>query len=293
MSRWDADLQQWVDDDLPPRPRHRPHDPDRPYDPDEPEVLLGPPHPDDPPDGPSHATILAGVLAGVVLAGGIGVGIWSLVRDDDSGPAGGGLPSASALPTPGSTFGGPTSAPTYSYPSYSYPSYSYPSYGAPSYVPSTPVPGTLSGSGAPTGYVRTADPAGFTLDVPRGWLRSTEGASVFYKRSDDKSLIQVFTLSGPETTPYESLVATEKTVSRNKGYRKIGLWQLSGGAAELEYTYTRDDGSTRHIGVRAYTASNSKQYALLVGGPGDDWPAHLRIYRNLLGSFCPTGSCAS
>ncbi|MFD0382785.1 hypothetical protein ACFQ2B_11640 [Streptomyces stramineus] len=89
-------------------------------------------------------------------------------------------------------------------------------------------------------------------------MRSTEGASVFYKKPFGESLIQVFTLNGPETTPYESLTATEKTVSKNKGYSKIGLARTSGSgdAAELEYTYTASSGNGRHVRIFAYTASD-------------------------------------
>ncbi|MFI1257216.1 hypothetical protein ACH4U6_26020 [Streptomyces netropsis] len=305
MSYWDADRQQWVEGlpptPLPARPARRPSPeaetetgtgpvppdglpPEEPYYPDE---------PDDLPRGPSHASILAGVMAGVLLAGGIGIGAWALLRDDDGddSPSGDPVPSLSAPETPGPTpygssvtggtaTGGTTTGGTGGYP----------------YTPSPTTPGTLSGTGAPPGYLRTDDPAGFRLDVPRDWRRSTEGASVFYKTPDDKSLIQVFTLNGPEGTPYESLVATEKTVSKNKDYRRLSLARVSGrvgDTAELEYSYERDDGTVRHIIIHAFTGPDRRQYALLVAGPVYAWDAHLEIFKVLLGSFCPAGYCSA
>ncbi|MEU2852425.1 hypothetical protein [Streptomyces syringium] len=325
MSYWDADRQQWVEGlpptPLPPRPARRPSPeaetetgmgpvppdgfspdglpPEGPYYPDEPEDL---------PRGPSHASILAGVMAGVLLASGIGIGAWALLRDDGDGDSSPGesVPSLSAPATPGptsdgssltggtttggttggigtggTTTGGTTTGGTGGYP----------------YTPAPTSPGTLSGTpGAPPGYLRTDDPAGFRLDVPRNWRRSTEGASVFYKTPDNKSLIQVFTLNGPEGTPYESLVATEKTVSKNKDYRRLSLARVSGRAgdtAELEYTYERDDGSVRHIIIHAFTGPDRRQYALLVAGPVHVWDTHLEIFKVLLRSFCPTGYCSS
>ncbi|GAA0331570.1 hypothetical protein [Streptomyces blastmyceticus] len=279
MSRWDADLQQWVDDDPPPRgPHHH-----GPHEPTEPDVLSGPVPADDGPEGPSHAAVLAGVLAGVVLAGGIGFGIWELSHGDGGGATGGGGPSTASAPatvgpsydpsTVGGAIGGTTDAPT-----------------GPSAGPSAD-PGN---GGAPAGYTHTRDPAGFTLDVPLGWHRTADGISVFYRPAgDDQNFIQVFRLNGPESTPVEAAEATEATMSKNPGYRRLKLGQTSDGSeAELEYTYTRD-GGTRHVVLRDVKAPDRRMYALLVTGPDGDWSAYARVYAVLLGSFCPTGNCAN
>ncbi|MEU1816690.1 hypothetical protein ABZ543_16025 [Streptomyces roseifaciens] len=341
MSRWDADLQQWVEDDPPGRRPHAApgdaadeHDRlhDRLHDPDEPEVHLLPGPPDGLPEGPSHAAILAGALAGVVLMGGLGVGAWALIRDDggDPGPgiSGDASPGASAgvLPSPGpsygsisgttgttSTTGGTTGGATGGFTGgFTAGATGYTTGG---YGPSSP-PGAFSGTGsgagsgsgsgpgsgrssaqdAPAGFRRTEDVSGFRADVPQGWERTTEGASVFFKRADGNSLIQVFTLAGPEPTPYAALEETERAVSKNKGYRKLGLTTVgspSSDAAELEYTYVRPDGTVRRIVDRAFTGPDRRQYALLVAGPADEWSGHQEIYRVLLGSFCPSGYCAS
>ncbi|WP_189383238.1 hypothetical protein [Streptosporangium nondiastaticum] len=336
MSRWDADLQQWVEDGPPRRGRHADG---TPYDAEEQEVHLLPGPPDGLPEGPSHAAILAGALAGVVLAGGLGVGAWSVLRDDGTGTGGRGGPS----PGP-SVSGPPVPGPSYDYGTTSGTSGTTGTTGtmgstgttgltgttgvtgttgttgaagmtgttgttpgttggfgggglgpAPS-PSSSSLPGLQYATGTPSGFERTEDPAGFRADVPSGWERSTEGASVFYRRSDGKSLVQVFAMDGPEPTPYAALEEAEGAVSRNKGYRKLWLTQESApsaGAAELAYTYVRPDGSVRRVVDRAFNGPDGRQYALLVGGPEDEWPRHQEIFRVLLGSFCPSGYCAS
>ncbi|MGW1196112.1 hypothetical protein ACWD4B_09665 [Streptomyces sp. NPDC002536] len=248
MSHWDADRQEWVEG-----PPQEPSD-----------RLPG----DRPPAGRSHASVLAASVAGVVLAGGLGVGVWSLVRDDGGG---GGHPEAVPSSVPSSVAPGA----------------------------STPAPGTF-GTPPPSapastaaGYVRTQDPAGFRLDVPAGWLRSTSGSSVFYKPADDRSVIQVFRMTESGVDSYGALSATEKDVSGNPGYQRIALMRLSGDAAQFEYTYTRDDGSARRVVIYAYTAPDRNRYALLVGGPAADWVPHQEIFRRVVTGFCPVGYCTS
>ncbi|MCC3775242.1 hypothetical protein [Streptomyces sp. UNOB3_S3] len=330
MSYWDADAQKWVDE--PPPGRRPPQEPPGTGtgDTGEPEVTLGAPDPDDElPTGPSHASILAGVVAGVVLASGLGAGIWALVRDDDGGGGGGGpVPTATAWPPPGrtdtygssygssygTTYGTTSGTTTYgsSYGSSygtTYGTTSGSTYGLSGGNTYNPYPtsttygtyggaatGSATGStgGSATGFVRTTDPAGFRLDVPAGWSRSTDRGSVFYKTADGRSLIQVFTLNPPGATPYDSLRETEKYVSTYKNYRKTRLGTVAGAGspAEYEYTYTLSDGTYRHVVIHAHTAPDGRQYALLVGGPVGGESTQALVMRSLVGSFCPTGYCA-
>ncbi|MEU3353334.1 hypothetical protein [Streptomyces sp. NPDC037389] len=305
MSYWDADAQKWVDESPPGwRPPPEPPSAGTGGDTDEPEVTLGAPDPyEDQPTGPSHASILAGVVAGVVLAAGLGVGVWALVRDDGGGGGGEGpVPTATAWPSPGptDTYGSSygttygttsgTSSGTTSGLSGGYPNpYTY----NPNPYPTATTYGTYGAPGTTSGFVRTTDPAGFRLDVPAGWSRSTDRGSVFYRTADGLSLIQVFTLSPPGATPYDSLLETEKYVSEYKNYRKTRLRAVSGqgNPAEYEYTYTLSDGTGRHVVIHAYTAPDGKQYALLVGGPVGSEAAQGLVTRSLVGSFCPTGYC--
>jgi hypothetical protein len=232
----------------------------------------------DPPRGWSHARILAAAVAGVVLAAGLGVGGWALLGHDGKGhPAATGQSSAQVptdIPTDVTT-DVPTDVPTDT--------------DTGTYSP-TDSPTATEESTPPPGFVRTQDPAGFTLDVPADWQRSAEGASVFYRPADQSGLIQVFALTGAQTTPYDSLTATEKTVSKNDGYQQIRLEQV-GDAAELEYTYIRPDSTVRHVVIHAYDDPSGIQYALLAGGPDSEWSMYEQIDQQLLASFCSTGNC--
>ncbi len=258
MNHWDADQQKWV--------------PGPPA--DEPGSA--------PPEGPSHAAILAGVLAVVVLAGGIAFGTWALNRDDgdDGSPhvppgASGGLVPGPTDTSTGLTSGGGsgTSGGRFTFP--------------PAPVRTTPR------DDAPAGFLRTTDPAGFRLDVPLGWRRGAERGSVFYRSPDGLSLIQVYVLDPPAATPYDSLVETRKYVSAYPGYRGLGITRVGGrgSPAEFAYEHRLDDGTTRHAVIHAYAAPDGRQYALLVAAPPYDWGAAKPVLSALVASFCPTGWC--
>ncbi|MCC3767733.1 hypothetical protein [Streptomyces sp. UNOC14_S4] len=307
MSRWDAERQQWVDDDEPPPrgpyPSYEPTEPTERTEPDFPQFPVPPE--DDAPRRRSHEAILAGVVAGVVLAGGIGFGVWKLTRDDgEDNHAGGGGTTSTAPATPGlsdggvSTSGGsltsggvsgattqtPTDTPTDE-------SAGTSSSGGTGSTGSTSGGGT---SGAPAGFQRVSEsgPVKATFDVPQGWTRSVDGVSVFYKQDDD-DFVQVYQLNGAESTPREGVLAIETSVSKNPTYQRIRLAESTdGSAAELEYAYTRD-GSTRHVLLRDVMAPDRRMYALLVMGPAGNWSPYAQVHQVLVGSFCPAGYCAN
>ncbi|MFC7303774.1 hypothetical protein ACFQVC_06040 [Streptomyces monticola] len=251
MSRWDADRQEWV--------------------------------PDPGEDGRTGAAgtrrLLLVILVAVVLCGGIGAGIWALVRDD------GGPDDDRVLPGPDVTYsstfdpGGetPTDDP------------------APTPGPTDTGTDTDTGTGgeAPAGYERVEDPAGFRIDVPEGWVRSEETDGVFYRSPDQRSLLQIFSLRGPETTPYESLTATEKQVSQNPGYRFYHLERLDWqDAAELQYAYDHAQFGPRRVIDVAFTAPDDVQYAVLVAGPQENWPLQAEQEQAAIDAFCPTAYCS-
>ncbi|NJQ00671.1 hypothetical protein [Streptomyces zingiberis] len=161
----------------------------------------------------------------------------------------------------------------------------------------TASPSETAGGGPPTGFRREEDQAGFTVDVPMGWERSTERDSVFYTAPGGAALIQIYEITEPGLTPYEAMRETDSYVSqRESGYQRIRLepvnWRGSP-AAELEYAFPRDDGTVRHTLVHGYEAQDGRRYALLLAAPGPDWEAHQQVLGTLLMSFCPAGfSCA-
>lgn len=263
MARWDAENERWVQD--PP---------------------VGPKAPGAPYGGDSGRRALIVAAAVVLVCGAAGAGLWALTDHGDSGGPGlGGWPSGAGTSSTSEYSTGPS--PTYD------PGTTGDSAGdsdttlSPSAEPPT--------TDAPPGFVHVQDPAGFALDVPDSWERTSGGASVYYETADGSDLIQIFALNGPETTPYDSLAATEQTVSNDAQYQRIGLGYViddpASDAAELEYTYLRDDGSTRHVVDRAFTGPDGVQYALLVAGPDTDWSTSQQIFQVARDSFCPVGYC--
>ncbi|SHK91399.1 hypothetical protein [Actinacidiphila paucisporea] len=272
MARWDAENQRWAQDPPP--------------------GAAGGPGPASVPRTPGgNSRVLIVALAVVLVCAAAGIGLWA--AQTDSGGGGGSSPAAGA---PG--FGDGTSAyspdpatagdsDTTDLPTTEDPTTDFPTTEDPSTEPAT--------TGPPPGFAHLQDVAGFTLDVPESWQRSSGGASVYYQSQDQQGLIQVFSLSSPQTTPYESLKATEATVSTNNGYQLLGLRYIiddqASDAADLEYTYVRDDGGTRHVVDRAFTGPDGVQYALLVAGPDSDWSSYQDVFRVLRASFCPDNYC--
>ncbi|WFB08962.1 hypothetical protein LRS74_19385 [Streptomyces sp. LX-29] len=285
MSYWDPERQQWVHGDLPPPP---------PFAPGEGGFAEGA---GDPGGTGGRDTTRALVLALVTLLvfAGIGVGMWLLVRDDDeedrSGP-GPVVPSATESGWPSTTpetTSPPTAPPTTDW--------SLPSTDWPTPTTDEPTPELGAESEAPSGYTRVEDPAGFTVDVPVGWQRTSRSDGIFYTSPDERRLVQIFTLEEPEGTPYESLEATESHLAQtmaDSGYRRLGLRMLGAGdAAELQYAYDHARFGARRVIDRAFTGPDGVQYAVLVAGPASSWPEQETIQETALNAFCPTGYCGS
>ncbi|MGP3928124.1 hypothetical protein [Streptomyces sp. 8N616] len=252
---WDEQSQRWVMGTAPPGPPAPPGL----YDP-----APRPPNSWVLPATRSRVAVL--LTAAAVLGGGLGFGVWALLRDG-GGPADA-RPgtSVSASPTgPASESNPPASA-------------------SPSTVADEP----------PEGFQRVEDPGGFRLDVPTGWQRSEDGTGIFYKSSDERGLIQIFRLDGPEATPYDALLEAERFLKNNKNYERLGLQRLGpgdGSDAELDYAYDSEKTGPRRVLDRVFTAPDSEMYAVLVAGPREDWPEQRDIQEVVLGAFCPTGFC--
>lgn len=275
MARWDEEQQRWVHDPPPGAPAGSPPAP----------VLPQPAGP------PGEAGRRAAIVAVVVLlvCGAAGAGLWALTGGHDGGPTAGQPPAVVVTPsdltgtddgtddgTDGGGYGDDGSGPTDDSGS------------------SDDDSGSSSDDSAPDGYEQVDDPAGFTLDVPEEWTRSTSGvSSIYYTSPEGEHFIQIYTVDASDGTPYDALSTTESTVSSYDDYTLIDLSRTDDGpqddAARLEYTYLRDNGVTRHVVDRAFTAADGTQYALLVAGPDDDWQACEDVFRTVVDSFCPDG----
>lgn len=215
--------------------------------------------------GRSRNAVVAGVVAAVLVAGGVGGWlVWG--RDGDgSGKGTAGAPGTTAT-SPADP--GPSSDPSSDSPSPS-----------DSSAPMDDMP--------PPGFHAVEDPVGFTIAVPENWNRTSSAEGVFYNSPDGKSLVQIFTLGDPATTPYTSLEQTSRNLAAKPGYEQIALERTGeGDTAELVYAYDREEGR-RKVVDRAFTGTDGRQYAILVAGPETDWPRQRETLGTALEFFRP------
>jgi len=163
-----------------------------------------------------------------------------------------------------------------------------PSTGAPDSP--TPAP-TLSE--LPDGFRLAHDKKNFTLAVPGTWTRSERKTGVFYTAPDDRGLVQIFEITDPEITPREALQQASQERSGKPGYEEISLEPLGFpgpgiDANQLVYAY-----DNKSLGVRvkvvdcAFTATDGRQFAVLVLGAEDDWPEQEQTQEIALRTFVP------
>ncbi|MEU7013658.1 serine/arginine repetitive matrix protein 2 [Streptomyces sp. NPDC046385] len=257
----------------PPAQPHLPPQPP-PYDPTVglgPGGGLGPGSVPAPAPGRSRNAVVAGVVVAVLVAGGVGGWlVWG--RDGNTkGTAGSPGTSVSAPGDPGQSTD-PGSGPPSDSPSDS----ASPS---DSSAPMDDMP--------PPGFHAVEDPEGFVIAVPENWNRTSSKEGVFYNSPDGKSLVQIFTLASPDTTPYASLQQTSRNLAGNPGYQEISLERTGeGDTAELVYAYDREEGR-RKVVDRAFTGTDGRQYAILVAGPETDWPKQRENLTTALEFFRP------
>ncbi|WP_158857601.1 hypothetical protein [Streptomyces sp. NRRL B-1347] len=241
-----------------------------------------PPDPVAPPDGPSRRRLplTAVLLICATLAGGVGVGVWALIRNEPGDNEGGDRrASISAPANPGTaTPGTPdrTNEP-----------------GTPS---RTDDPGTLEqstpGVARPApGYSASLDPLGFTVTVPDGWERSEEAREglptvVTYTSPDGTSALALFEVMEP--TPQSSLQEAEDNpaygyASRRSGYEVLD--RTSGDSwARLSFRYDSEQGPRQVVDHR-FEAMDTTLYAIVSSGPeGTDVQSRLTT---AVTSFCP------
>ncbi|MER8042431.1 hypothetical protein [Streptomyces sp. NPDC094032] len=220
-----------------------------------------------PAPGRSRNAVVAGVVAAVLVAGGLGS--WLVWGRDGDGKGTVVAPSTSPT-TPGDS-----EAPT------------DPTPFSPSDSPSPSDSSAPMDDMPPPGFRGVEDPDGFTIAVPVGWNRTSSAQGVFYTSPDGRSLIQIFTAATATTTPYESLQETSRNLSKNPGYQQIALERTGqDDTAELVYAYDRTEGR-RKVVDRAFTGTDGRQYAILVAGPETDWPKQRETLTTALEFFRP------
>ncbi|MGW7262468.1 hypothetical protein [Streptomyces sp. NPDC054842] len=269
-------------------PQPRPHQQPQPQPPYAGPQSWGAPVPgtgQPPPPGPAGPRrLLLVIVAVALLAGGVGGGVWALNRDDATDRAGSGGARSSVTVT--ATQGVPSAQGS----------------------GSEEGGGTLTESGSPTaspsaspspspspGYSRSVDAAGYTVDVPEGWVRSVDRREgkpsvVHYTAPGGGAELELFEVI--ESSAADSLYQAENDpsfgfVTKLAGYRVLN--RRSGGDwAEIGYRYDDVQDGALEVVDHRFRAADGTAYAIRsVGAEGTDVLGPLRAALN---SFCPTGA---
>jgi serine/threonine protein kinase len=200
---------------------------------------------------------LIGVVAGVLAAAGIALGLGA------SGTLGGGRGAIPAMSKPASS--GPRSD-----------------------VSSSASPG----SGAlPAGYVMYRDQSGFAIGVPVGWQISHEGHLVYVRPPSSGAFLLIDQTTHPQSNALADWREQEAArISTYPGYHRIRLeavrYPQAQQAADWEFTYYRAGQLTRVLN-RNILVDSHRAYALYWSTPASQWAADLHFFQAFAATFRP------
>jgi hypothetical protein len=156
--------------------------------------------------------------------------------------------------------------------------------------------GGASDDAAP-GYVRSEDPAGFTVDVPSGWTRTAkqpEGkpAVVTYESPDGTRVLQLFAVM--EESPAASMDDAENAnygFARLPGYRVLDRSEEDV-YSEVVYRFDGESGAgPRRVIDHRFLAPDGQPYGVRFSAPESTSLTDLREpVTNAVTSLCPTGA---
>ncbi|MFE7762673.1 hypothetical protein [Streptomyces sp. NPDC057438] len=234
---------------------------------------------DDPGHGGPGPRVAVAVVLAALLGGGVGFGVWTLSRDDD-GPTRATSASSSPSAPPSVPAAGPQD-----------------DGGTASATPKQSA--ADSDPGGTPGYVRSDDPAGFTVEVPSGWKRTAKTPTdkptvVTYDSPDGTRVLQLFLVS--EGSPAESMDLAE---NENYGFARLpGYRALDRSAADddsySEVVYRFDgegDLGPRQVIDHRFRTADDKIYGVRLSAPEPTPLDELREPVTMVTtSLCPTGA---
>ncbi|MFF8655251.1 serine/threonine-protein kinase [Streptomyces huasconensis] len=134
--------------------------------------------------------------------------------------------------------------------------------------------------GIPANWRRVKDPEGFSLMLPPGWKRQTDGNQIDYTPDGGRRFLRIGVDRKPQyETAYLHLLALEKTL-RLPEYRRLhlnsntfrdqpgALWEFSWQAGANDTTR----GPRRAI-EQTYLSRDGVEYAIYMSAPADNWDA--------------------
>ncbi|MCT4355732.1 serine/threonine protein kinase [Streptomyces sp. Je 1-79] len=130
----------------------------------------------------------------------------------------------------------------------------------------------------PDGWHRVEDPKGFSLAVPKGWKRQTEGDSIDYTPDNGRHRIRISVDPTPDfENPYVHVLDLEKTLKRRLQYKRIKLNQntyrdqVSSARWEFTWYEKQEFPGPRHAIDQLYFGDDGTEYAVYMSSPESSW----------------------
>ncbi|MBC9717286.1 serine/threonine protein kinase [Streptomyces sp. TRM66268-LWL] len=157
--------------------------------------------------------------------------------------------------------------------------------------------GQTAGS-APKDWKRVRDEAGFSVLLPAGWKRQTEGAQIDYTPDDGVHLLRIAIDKEPDfENAYLHVRDMEKQgMGRISTYRQIKLrsnFFRDRPGAVWEFRWTQTTGVTkgeRRAIDQLYVGEDGTEYAIYMSGPVKDWDKTREKFDHILRSWQPPRS---
>jgi hypothetical protein len=145
-------------------------------------------------------------------------------------------------------------------------------------------------AGVPAGFRLHSDPTGFTVAVPDGWPRTTEGPRTYFREPGGGRYLLVDQTTQPKDDPLTDWQANEPSVAqRLSGYQRISLQRVDyrgWNTADWEFTYNgRSD--RIHVLNRNIRVSDGRAYALYWSTPETQWDDSRGMFDVIAASFQP------
>lgn len=147
----------------------------------------------------------------------------------------------------------------------------------------------------PAGWRRVEDPDGFSLWVPEGWTRQTDGDQTDYTPDNGRHRIRISSDTSPDfENPYMHMLDMEKGLEKRlPEYQRLKLgpntFRDQVNSALWEFTWTEKTtfpGPRRAIDQIYYT-DDGTEYALYMSGPADDWATTREQFDTMLRGWRP------
>ncbi|MFC8264673.1 serine/threonine-protein kinase [Streptomyces cinereoruber] len=144
--------------------------------------------------------------------------------------------------------------------------------------PATPSAKEEGKNGIPVGWHRVEDPEGFSLLVPDGWKRQTEGDQIDYTPDNGNHRIRISIDRNPDfENPYMHALDLERVLAKRMDYTRIKLLpttyrdQTLSCLWEFSWTEKKTFPGPRRAIDQMYYGDDGTEYAIYMSSPESSW----------------------